>query len=958
MKILKKKAIGKSVIKKIICTVAAVGVIAGTLTSMPIYAASAVGEFANVVVLVRFQGDTQGDNGTGFNKPYSSTIANAPRTYWESLIRKFNGVNDSFAGGSFKEYLRDMSGGQHMVESVFPQTNDNDGSVYYLTMSKSVDEYKGSVQEIQLIKEIASQLNTKYPNLDGKTIDKDNDGVVDNLMIIASVQSQGHFVAHATNAGNDTKLAGKGIGPYNLIETTFSDSSGYYGFNIHTAAHEYIHTFGIPDYYRQSYISESSDTPVGIWDPMGIPGGRPWPLAVTREEIGWTTVGEVKPENAEYTLYEASAAYADSNKKQAIKVKTPFSPTEYFVIEYRKKGDRYKFASFDQTAPADGIIVYRVNPTYKDEGNLRGNDYIYVFRPNDTSITASAGDIKNAQVGLPTYYAARQEIGSLDLNKTITDNAICYSDGRNSGIHIKVTEQTANSAKFTIEFPDYTDMDIWQPVTNADGSNPLSGIKASEVKTAANGDDLYVLAQNFSSSAVMKYDGSRWTSLGNCSSTSGNGTIAVYNNEAYVLFVDFKGKAELKKHSGGKWNVVSTLNLGTNKYANAPTLGVADDKLYALIDDCGANPQLYTLNGGTLEKTGLALTVQYVAAPRVFDMSGSPAVIYGDFYGNKTEVKKLVGGAWESIATEGASATSNDIAEADGEIYLLSTYNDSSPKLNILTSDGMTIKYELDTIPAKSSYGSIAVGTECIYVSVLQDSAIVTYSAPKDEPQNLTRLGDVTCKPAWNGSMQMINNVVYSAVVSSTETPIDVKFHEALDDSIRLGKAKTIVQGVIDGYKASNDGSKDELESKLNTALSDVGYTNVKASVGEFVLSKATTSADGSVTGSVIITCGKNTDIVRINKIIAKIIETKIGFVSDTEVRVSYNGTGVKQVILAAYENGEMKKAKIVPVTFDAPGEKSVLVPSDWTKTDTKTYKAFLWNTMEDLRPLCENAER
>ena len=110
------------------------------------HAASAIGEFANVVVLVRFNGDTQGDNGTGFNKPYNSTITNAPRTYWESLIRKFNGVNDTFAGGSFKEYLRDMSGGQHMVESVLPQTNSNDGTVYYLTMDKTVDEYKGSVQ--------------------------------------------------------------------------------------------------------------------------------------------------------------------------------------------------------------------------------------------------------------------------------------------------------------------------------------------------------------------------------------------------------------------------------------------------------------------------------------------------------------------------------------------------------------------------------------------------------------------------------------------------------------------------------------------------------------------------------------------------------------------------------------------------------------------------------------------
>ena len=69
---------------------------------------------------------------------------------------------------------------------------------------------------------------------------------------------------------------------------------------------------------------------------MCIPGGRPWPLAVTREVIGWTKVDEIQPQNGEYTLYEASAAY-------------------------------------------------------KDEGNLRGNDYIYVYRTNDTSITASAG---------------------------------------------------------------------------------------------------------------------------------------------------------------------------------------------------------------------------------------------------------------------------------------------------------------------------------------------------------------------------------------------------------------------------------------------------------------------------------------------------------------------------------------------------------------------------------------
>ena len=57
------------------------------------------------------------------------------------------------------------------------------------------------------------------------------------------------------------------------------------------------------------------------------------PLAVTREAIGWTTVDEIQPQNGVYTLYEASAAYADKTKKHKVKLKLTFSLTVYFVIK-------------------------------------------------------------------------------------------------------------------------------------------------------------------------------------------------------------------------------------------------------------------------------------------------------------------------------------------------------------------------------------------------------------------------------------------------------------------------------------------------------------------------------------------------------------------------------------------------------------------------------------------------
>ena len=298
------------------------------------------------------------------------------------------------------------------------------------------------------------------------------------------------------------------------------------------------------------------------------------------------------------------------------------------------------------------------------------------------------------------------------------------------------------------------------------------------------------------------------------------------------------------------------------------------------------------------------------------------------------------------------------LAAADGEVYLFSTYNEQSPKLNILTNDGMNLTYDLSAVPANSSYGSIAVGTEYIYISVLQDGAVVTYSAPKDEPQNLTRLGDVTCRPAWNGSMQLINNMVYSAVVSSTDMPIDVKYHEALDDTLRLAKAKAIAESIVEGYRATNSSGKAELEYKIKAGLSESGYTNVTAEVNEFTVTPATASAEGSATGTITLVCGRKSDIVRINKTIAKLTETKILFLSDKEVRVSLNDTGEKYVIFAEYEGEKLKRTAIVPVTFNEPGEKTILLPSGWTKTTANALRAFFWNSLEDIRPLCGNAAR
>ena len=799
---MKKKTYGKtrtkscSFIKKVTGMVAAVSLAVGMIvlpdnisgTIRKIDAAQPVVKAANVVVVVKFAGDTSDYSVSGYNKAYTSAIEGAPRTYWEYFQRTFNGQNDKFWKGSFKEYFYDISGGRHQVDSVFPQTND-DGTVTYIEMDNTVDNYKGATGEALMIDEIARKLDEAYPSYDGAQLDLNNDGIIDNFMIIPSVTSQNQFTPHSSTGGNTSSFAGRKIGAYNVIENRTSAALPTGMFDIHTAAHEYIHTFGIPDYYRSSYqYAGSGENPVGIWDPMGVPGQRPWPLAVTREAIGWTTVNEKPAADNSYVLYDAAAAYNDADKVQALKFYTPMSASEYFVVEYRKAGSSSDKKSLDRGAPGDGLIVYRVNPSLKDEGNLQGKDYIYVFRPGDTSITASDGIVENAQVGLASYNATRQEIGSLDMNKKITDDAICYSDGRNSGIKINVTAQTDDSVSFNIQFADYSALKLWSPVTDRDGTSPFSSITASAAKAVADGNDIYILAEDIRSANILKYDGSDWKNLGECASGSSGikTSIAAYDGTSYVLIADYssgQGRTILKKYNNGVWQQVDVIEGYT---ANAPALGVAGGSLYALIDNNGKSAKLYKLIDGRLTETGEAIDVNSINSPEIFDYNGVPAVAYGNFsFSNgSANAAVLENGKWHNIMSDtSAYSVSNAVAVSDGVTYILNTYNsgDKIAKLRVIDANGSTDTYKLNGISQGASSGSISVDSGYVYISVVEDGNAITYTASADDLSKLTKLGGTTYSPAGGVSTVISNRVVYSAVVPEVRGTMDVRSYKALD---------------------------------------------------------------------------------------------------------------------------------------------------------------------------------
>ena len=104
-----------------------------------------------------------------------------------------------------------------------------------------------------------------FPDLNGSTLDLNGDGIVDNLMILASVQKGGNYTPHTANAGLSVKIAGKSVGPYNILETTYTGAHLVDPFDIHTAAHEYIHIYGIPDYIPHTLKNRHAGWPLGCY---------------------------------------------------------------------------------------------------------------------------------------------------------------------------------------------------------------------------------------------------------------------------------------------------------------------------------------------------------------------------------------------------------------------------------------------------------------------------------------------------------------------------------------------------------------------------------------------------------------------------------------------------------------------------------------------------------------------
>ena len=518
-------------------------------------AASAVplkpaGNTANLVLVCRFNGDS--------SDTYNATSMTPSKTWWQSLMNAFNAEDST---GEFKRYVGAASNGKVNVDSVFPQNSN--GTLEYLDIDMNQSDYEGAPTDAQLFDSISRAFAAKYGSYDMTKANIDSDATtIDNVMVVMQTGSGDTFTSHQGEGSSigGCKLNGLNVGSYEVIPS--SRVGGVIGSLDAVPAHEYLHTYDALDLYRKM-PANSSEKPAAYWDIMASASPTLLPLAVTSEDMGFETISLV--DAGEHNL----GTYGTSN--HAVAFKSPINDNEYFVAEYRQ-GDLTASngyvadkrlgnkGGFDTSKSKDGVVVYRVNPkygTFERGGDGTGNtvnDYLYVFRPNDTAATHAGGDslgtVESANL------KAGSSIGSSDMSKGISDGARCYSDGSNSGIVLKVVSAGNGSAKISIEKPGYDSLGLWNAVNG--GNSTIAATGVTKVQTAAVNGRVYGLATGYKLTKLYELKDGAWTQI--YSMNLSDSSIATDGKRLVLAGLDDNGFVHTEQWVDGENNSQSDIS--------------------------------------------------------------------------------------------------------------------------------------------------------------------------------------------------------------------------------------------------------------------------------------------------------------------------------------------------------------------------------------------------------------
>lgn len=624
--------------------------------------------FANLVLFARFQ-DQQDDWFTD-----------------KAKVKKLVDAYDGAHGRAFTNYMRTISYGKLEVVNLMPQYDAGTGTIHAVCLPYSHTDAAKRNMDTAIIDAAIKELN-----IDPACLDLNGyDGIVDNVTVILqggegdNETSSVSLSAHKSNYPGTAAVAGKRIGTYNMLNTyhmfdTLLASEGA------LAAHEFLHSLGYPDLYRSGF----NDYPVFTWDIMAGSSPYPsWPLAYLRMKCtGWVQL-ETVTESGTLTLNDPSV----QSGHQAYILKSPLREQELFVIEMRRRNPAdiqnrntldAKIGLPDEMQDNEaGLIVYRVDTTVEALSNYHGGTGIYVFRPGATE-TDQRRPVQKAWLG---PRVGRTGIGSADMNATLADGALTFSDGTNSGIVIKNVRDVGDGVHMAceVEIPAEKQFDLWKDTGFASTAAPGS-IRGAAL--AVYGNVPYLAAFQDAKLQMFSWGATGWTAVGQPVQES----IAAGADMQMCL----QGQALYLAYVGSDYKVhLRVFDLAARRWNESVSAGAGD------------------CNGLAALSTGNTLYIAYVspAGGRLLEYSGGALVDRGQYFSGS--------GGQPRLAWSGGSLYVS-MRQADNRIFVL-RYSGPGSFANV---DGGTL-----TTPG-GSYGLAALGGQLRMIACgKQQATVYTYS--------------------------------------------------------------------------------------------------------------------------------------------------------------------------------------------------------------------------------------
>lgn len=274
-------------------------------------------------------------------------------TYSTTQFNNLMNQSNYYGVGSFRDYFLEASVGELSLSV----------DVFGWYAAKNSYDYYGDDNGDDRARELVAEAidAAEAAGVDFSQYDNDNDGEVDNLMVVhsgpgAEEGSQTEYIwSHSWSLGFQYDRTYDGVDINDYIIQPETRVYGMVGIGVF--CHEFGHALGLPDLYDTDDSNGDSEG-LGNWCLMA---SGSWsnsektpamPSAWVREELGWINPTVISAEG-DYSLSPTAVS------TDCYKLLTP-NGNEYFLLE-----NRYK-TGFDASLPGSGLAVFHINTNKSD----------------------------------------------------------------------------------------------------------------------------------------------------------------------------------------------------------------------------------------------------------------------------------------------------------------------------------------------------------------------------------------------------------------------------------------------------------------------------------------------------------------------------------------------------------------------------------------------------------------